>query len=218
MIGIIPAHVKLTTVITGSGSDRVTMFTLTEPSHADITAFLSNQSNLPFSYAEVGATKLSAPAGYKIDHNRVQLGSGADVYQRGVDALKQWRQFELGWVSLAPRDAKIEKGAVVAVKAWACGLWSLNACRVVYVVDDLEADPVRRFGFAYGTLPDHIERGEERFLIEWNRSDDTVWYDILAFSQPRHPLVKLGAPVARVMQKRFARDSLRVMKSITNPA
>jgi uncharacterized protein (UPF0548 family) len=205
-------------VITGGDNDRLTMFTLTEPSGDDITNFLSQQSNRPFSYSEVGATKSSAPAGYKVDHNRVQLGSGADIYQRGIEALKQWRQFDLGWVSLAPREAKIERDAVVAVKAWACGLWSLNACRVVYVIDENDANSVSRFGFAYGTLPDHIERGEERFLVEWNRGDDSVWYDILAFSQPRHPLVKLGAPVARVMQKRFARDSLHAMKSITNPS
>jgi uncharacterized protein (UPF0548 family) len=194
------------------------MFTLIEPSESDIAAFISAQSDLPFTYAEVGATQGSVPSGYTVDHNRVQIGSGADAYRRGIEALQQWRQFELGWVSLAPRGVKIEEGAVVAVKAWACGLWSLNACRVVYVVDDAtageeKAQPITRFGFAYGTLPDHIERGEERFSIEWNRSDDSVWYDILAFSIPRHPLVKLGAPVARVMQKRFARDSLRVMKS-----
>ena len=207
------------------------MFTLREPSDHDITAFLLDQSNLPFSYAEVGATRLdaagqsSAPAGYKVDHNRIQLGRGADVFQRAVDALQQWRQFELGWVAIAPRGVKIETGVTVAVKAWACGMWSLNACRVVYVVDEDEPlgqraevdEGIRWFGFAYGTLPDHVERGEERFLIEWNPNDDTVSYDILAFSQPRHPLVKLGSPVARLMQRRFARDSLRVMKSATNP-
>ena len=37
----------------------------------------------------------------------------------------------------------------------------------------------RKFGFAYGTLPDHAATGEERFLIEWNQDDDSVWYDIL---------------------------------------
>jgi uncharacterized protein (UPF0548 family) len=195
------------------------MFTLREPSDEDIRNFLLNQSKLPFSYAEVGATRLQpagnsdAPRGFTVDHNRIQLGRGAQIFQRAVEALKQWRQFELGWVSIAPRGVKVEEGALVAVKAWACGMWSLNACRVVYVVD--EAEPIRRFGFAYGTLPDHIERGEERFSIEWDRNGDSVWYDILAFSQPRHPLVKLGSPVARIMQKRFARDSLLVMKSAT---
>ena len=110
-----------------------------------------------------------------------------------------------------PRGVKLEKGATVAIKTRTGGLWSLSAARVVYMVD--EGEPIKRFGFAYGTLPDHVERGEERFLIEWNLSDDRVWYDILAFSQPRHPLVRLGFPYARMLQKRFARDSLLVMKS-----
>ena len=190
------------------------MFTLSEPSEREIERYLSSQSHLPFSYSEVGATHSTRPAGYTLDHNRIQLGSGIVVYERAVDALKQWRQFELGWVTIAPRGVKLERDATVAVKAWACGMWSLNACRVVYVID--EQEPMRRFGFAYGTLPDHIERGEERFLIEWDQRDDSVWYDILAFSRPRHPLVRAGFPVARMLQKRFARDSLRVMKSLAN--
>lgn len=197
---------------TGSDSDRSPMFTLSEPSHQDVASFISSQSDLPFSYAAVGATKSTPPAGYTVDHNRIQLGRGADVYQRAVAALRQWRQFDLGWVSIATPSVKVEQGAIVAVKAWACGMWSLNACRVVYVIDEPEA----RFGFAYGTLPDHIERGEERFLIEWNAGDDSVWYDILAFSRPRHPLVRLGFPVGRVMQKRFARDSLSRMRALAN--
>lgn len=190
------------------------MFTLTEPSDLDVAKFISSQTNLPFTYAKVGATQTNAPAGYTVDHNRVQLGHGADVFKRGVEALRHWRQFDLGWVTIETQGVKIQKDAVVAVKAWACGMWSLNACRVVYVVG--EDGATTRFGFAYGTLPGHIERGEERFLVEWNRSDDSVWYDILAFSQPRHPLVRLGFPVARAMQKRFARDSLNRMKSIAS--
>ena len=192
------------------------MFTLSEPSEKQITSFISSQSNAPFSYAEVGATQSVVPAGYTVDHNRVQLGHGAEVFQRGVEALKQWRQFDLGWVTVVPRGVQLEKGSVVAIKARTGGLWSLSACRVVYMVD--EEVPIRRFGFAYGTLADHVERGEERFLIEWNSSDDTVWYDIMAFSRPRHPLVRAGAPYARMLQKRFARESLSLMRFIaTHP-
>jgi uncharacterized protein (UPF0548 family) len=190
------------------------MFTLSEPSEGIIKSFISKQANAPFSYAEIGATKSAVPDGYTIDHNRIQLGSGDAVFQRAVEALKQWRQFDLGWVTIVPRGVKLEKDAIVAVKARAGGLWSLNACRVVYLVD--EHEPVRRFGFAYGTLLDHVERGEERFLIEWNKSDDTVWYDILAFSQPRHPLVRAGFPYARILQKRFARNSLATMRDIAS--
>ena len=194
------------------------MFTLTEPSSDDVARFISTQRNLPFTYAEVGATRfdpVEAPRGFNLDHHRIQLGNGVELYDRVVEALQQWQQFDLGWVTVVPQGVKLEKDAVVAVKARAVGTWSLSACRVVYTIN--EQGPVRRSGFAYGTLPDHVERGEERFLIEWDPLDNSVWYDILAFSQPRHPLVKLGSPVARRLQKRFARDSLAVMKSIANP-
>ncbi len=69
---------------------------------------------------------------------------------------------------------------------------------------------MQRFGFAYGTLPDHAERGEERFMIE-RLEDDSVWYDIYAFSQPQKAVVKLGLLLARRLQKRFAKESLGVM-------
>jgi uncharacterized protein (UPF0548 family) len=79
----------------------------------------------------------------------------------------------------------------------------------VYVVD--ESGPISKFGFAYGTLPGHVESGEERFLIEWDRADDSVWYDILAFSRPNHILIRLGYPIVRRTQKRFGRDSAASM-------
>ena len=72
-------------------------------------------------------------------------------------------------------------------------------------------EPARR-GFAYGTLPGHAESGEERFLVEWDRSDNAVWYDIVAFSRPKHPLARLGYPLTRRTQKRFARDSVAAMR------
>ena len=97
----------------------------------------------------------------------------------------------------------------------AIGLWWLNSCRIVYVVD--EPGPISRFGFAYGTLPGHVEAGEERFLIEWDHGDDSVWYDILAFSRPNHLLSRLGYLFVRRLQKRFGRDSAAAMlKAVLN--
>jgi uncharacterized protein (UPF0548 family) len=78
----------------------------------------------------------------------------------------------------------------VGVLARALGL-CLNACRVAYVVE--EEEPVRRFAFAYGTLPEHAESGEERFQVEL-LEDDYVWYDILAFSRPNQLLARLAYP------------------------
>ena len=178
------------------------MFRVTEPDDNEVEQLISSQRNLEFTYADVGATNKTPPGGFTVDHNRVQLGFGEACYVAGVAALKDWRQFDLGWVTIVPRGVPIEVGAIVAIKARAFGTWSLSASRVVYVIDE-----PRRFGFAYGTLPDHVECGEERFLIEC-MPDDSVWYDILAFSKPRHPLVRLSFPLARRLQKRFARESM----------
>lgn len=186
------------------------MFKISAPTEHDVEEFIAGQQNLPFTYSEVGATNTTPPAGYNVDHNRIRIGEGEARYQSAVAALKNWRQFDLGWVTIVPRGVEVKAGSTVAVKARAFGTWSLNACRVVYVIDE-----PRRFGFAYGTLPDHVERGEERFLIEW-LDDYSVWYDILAFSRPQHPLVKLSSPLARRLQKRFARESLARMKSATD--
>lgn len=118
------------------------------------------------------------------------LGSGEPSFLAAKAALQRWEHFRLGWVEPWPSDTPIQSGEVVAIMAWAAGLWALNCCRIVYVVD--ESCPISMFGFAYGTLPGHVESGEELFLIEWDRNTDEVWYDILAFSRPNHFLTRLG--------------------------
>ena len=187
------------------------MFLIREPGEETVARFIASQRDLPFTYSAVGATNTTPPSNFKLDHHRVQLGAGKIIFDRAVVALKRWRQFDLGWVSIVPRGVPIEVGSTVAVKAHAFGSWSLSATRIVYVIDD--NGPIFRFGFAYGTLPDHVECGEERFLIEWNTVDDSVWFDILAFSQPRHPLVRLSAPLARRLQKRFGREALQRVRN-----
>jgi uncharacterized protein (UPF0548 family) len=185
------------------------MFFLKEPGDLTISRFISDQRERPFTYSAVGSTNGTPPSGFIVDHNRIQLGRGTVIYERAVSALKQWQQFDLGWVTIVPKRVTVEVGATVAVKARAFGTWSLNATRIVHVVDEPES-----FGFAYGTLPDHVECGEERFTIEFHGSDESVWYDILAFSKPQHRLVKMTYPLARMLQKRFAKDSMSRMRTL----
>ena len=185
------------------------MLSLRRPSADALRRFLAAQRELPFTYEAVRATAGTPPAGYVVDRTRIKLGEGEPVFRSATAALKKWEQFNLGWVRAWPSDTPIQEGEVVAVMGRAVGVWWLNACRVVYVVD--EAGPISKFGFAYGTLPGHVESGEERFLVEWDRGDDAVWYDILAFSRPNHVLARLGYPVVRRLQKRFGRDSAAAM-------
>lgn len=185
------------------------MFLLHEPAAAAVEAFLTAQQAGPFSYPHVAASRGPAPAGYNVDHNRARLGSGEETFHRAVAAVHAWRMFDLGWCRIYPARAPVEVGTTVAVCIRHFGFWSLNACRIVYVFEERGA--VQRYGFAYGTLREHGETGEERFGVEWHREDDSVWYDLYAFSRPRHPLARLGYPLSRSLQKRFAAESKAAM-------
>lgn len=186
------------------------MFLLAKPSDEQIRNIIAAQRSAPFSYSFAGASRDDTPpAGYKRDHNRVCLGAGEAIFNRAVAAVQRWEMFNLGWVQLCWPAASIAVGTTVAMLASSFGLWTLNACRIVYLIE--EDGPTKRYGFAYGTLPEHVARGEERFQVKWDRADDSVWYDIIAFSQPHQVLARLGYPAMRISQKRFARDSKRAM-------
>ena len=89
--------------------------------------------------------------------------------------MSEWRHFALGWVEAFPASAGIAPGTVVAVLVRHLGFWSLNGCRVVY---SIAGDDPREAGFAYGTLTNHAESGEEIFKVSLpsaHRRGD-VWY------------------------------------------
>jgi uncharacterized protein (UPF0548 family) len=187
---------------------------LQKPSSDDLVRFVAEQAPLGFSYTAVGATATKPPAGFTVDRTRILLGTGEAVFEAAKAALDRWQQFRLGWVDVWAPESPLEVGQVVAIMGWAVGLCWLNSCRIVYTVN--ESGPITKFGFAYGTLPGHVESGEERFLIEWDRNNNQVAYDILAFSRPNHFLTRLGYPLVRRSQKRFGRDSAAAMFRAVN--
>lgn len=192
-----------------------------KPSLAALAEFIAHQSRLSFTYEAVGATAAAPPAEFVVDRSRIELGAGRATFQAAQTALRAWRQFQLGWVEPWSPETPLEPGRVVAVLGRVGGFWWLNACRIVYVVDDLaesvgsaesqSSEKATRFGFAYGTLPGHAECGEERFLLEWDRKTDRVAFDILAFSRPNSWLARLGAPLVRRCQKQFGREAAEAM-------
>ena len=184
------------------------MFFFSRPDRKSILKFLSAQQNQTFSYAEVGCTRHQAPKGYITDHSRIRLGEGIDTFERAKRAMRNWKMFDMPWIELCWPDTPVQRGADVAVVVAHLGSWSVHACRIVYVID--ERGSPEKYGFAYGTLPDHGERGEERFTVEFS-PDQTVWYDLYAISRPG-TLARLAYPFTRMLQKRFATDSKVAME------
>lgn len=198
-------------------------FSLFEPRQEAIRELLESQSGLGFTYSQVECTRGEGAAnrtvdGFVRDHNRVLLGNGEECFERAKRAIRSWEMFNLGWIRIADSSAPIEVETQSCVIAKSFGVWSTHCCRIVYTIDEAsESDSaVQQIGFAYGTLPAHAERGEERFLVQWDKADDSVWYDLLAFSSPNSLLAKMGYPVVRRLQKRFAHDSKLAMLRATS--
>ncbi len=183
------------------------MFSLSKPDLSSIESFLFENSAEEFTYDYVGATLTgSPPEDFIVDHNRVLLGRGEEVWKKAKNAIRNWKMFDFSWVKLHPQKMPIETGRVVAVLVSHLGFYSMNTARIVYTIDE-----PTRFGFADGTLPGHSESGEERFSVELDISTEEVWYDLYAFSQPNHMLAYVGYPFARYFQKQFAVDSKAAM-------
>jgi uncharacterized protein (UPF0548 family) len=185
-----------------------------KPTDLQVRKYLAHQAEQPFSYDAVGCTREELPVmpGWNVDRERVLLGHGRTAFETAKRAISQWAMFPPAVASICFPDQLPRRDLVVAViyKAWLVPLWILFPGRVVWTVDD-----ARRFGFAYGTLPDHPERGEERFVVQWNEADDSVWYDLLGVSRPAHWLAWLGYAYTRWEQARFRRLSGAAMRKAT---
>jgi uncharacterized protein (UPF0548 family) len=178
---------------------------LRKPLDARIGRFLDDQRSPPFSYPEVGASREGAPPGYPVNQLWRRLGAGPETFARAVEALRRWKMYETGWTKLCWPDVPITGGTVVGVLGLHFGLWSLNACRIVYVIEE-EGSLLKRYGFAFGTLPGHVERGEERFTVEWHRA--ATRYSTRCSPSPPGPPVGQGGPALRAAGPETVRGCL----------
>ena len=183
------------------------MFLTRRPTELEIEKFIDQSRVLPLSYARVGIGNES-PRGFKVDCVAAIVGRGKNAFDVARRALAEWRHFDLGWVELYPHSAPVEPGTTVAILIRHAGLWSLNGCRVVYSVGDAGV----RVGFAYGTLTNHAEMGEEIFQVSLAPDSEEVTYEIRAVSKPRAALARIGYPYVRFCQSRFRRDSIAAMR------
>jgi len=189
------------------------MMYLRKPSESQIRQCLQKVKDLPFSYAQVGASRTVLPQEYFSFRYRRPMGKGRENFVRVKMALQNWQMLNLGWFKLYFSNTPIEKGQVICTLIKVAGVWFLNPCRIVYVVDGVGGkDKKQQFGFAYGTLPGHVEQGEELFLVEWSPEEDTVWYEVRAFSKHAHILPKVFSFWVNILRTRLLRDSTEAIK------
>jgi uncharacterized protein (UPF0548 family) len=197
------------------------MFFKIRPTDQKIRSLRDARKELSFSYADVGATRMTPPSGWRINHMRSLLGRGRVVHDKAVNALFSWELLTVGSLEVFATAPGVVPQADVAILSRHFGIWSVDFCRVIYVLNEEPENggAMLRTGFGYGTLPGHAVRGEEIFSIERHLATQEVWYDIYSFSLPANPLLRLLSPFALAAQRRFARASLqKAARLATKPA
>ena len=186
------------------------MLSIQKPTYNELSNFLARHRDVPFTYDEVEGTRTGTPQGFTCGQKRVCLGKGREVFLRARQNLVDWKMFPADFVDVI-WPCPIEVGRVVATLFRAPGFWTLNPCRIIYTLDET-VNSVERFGFAYGTVGSHLASGEERFTVEHNHEDDSVWYEVYCFARADHWLAKLAYPYLRVQQHRFRKLSAQAMQ------
>ncbi len=180
------------------------------PDNETLAKFLRTQRSKPFSYQNVGTSNAGTQKGFKNDHNFVYLGQGDQVWIRAKNALNNWNQFPPSWTRILPRRTSIKKSEAVVVLFKIFGIWWINTAKIVYTIDESD-----KYGFAYGTLPGHVARGEELFFIKKDQNGN-IYYHIKAFSKPAYWIILLAFPLMRYFQRRFVKESMMIMQKLSN--
>lgn len=169
---------------------------------------LQRATHQAVTYAEIGRTRAATlPAGYNHDCLSLQVGDGEVAWDRAREAIRLWTAHAHAGITITPADASITAGTTLVASRNFGPVIIAAPCRVVYKTDE-----PTRFGFAYGTLPGHPEKGEEAFHVVLHR-DGSVTAEIVAFSFPDDLLTRVASPVARQIQKAATR---RYLEGIRN--
>lgn len=162
-------------------------------------------------YPEVGATAGGAlPTGYRHVRRVERVGAGPDVYHRVAAGMAAWRIHRDAGLTVRTEADRPALGVRFVTGIRLGGVWRPRGflhhalgplriaapCRIVWYVEEPD-----RYGFGFGTLAGHPERGEESFLVEWTDGDDVV-FRIAAFSRPAAWYARFGAAPARWLQDR----------------
>jgi len=160
---------------------------LSYPAHLQLATLKLAKGRVP---AEIGLKR------WKItDHSEV-LGHGREAFEAASEKL-------LGWQAHAHAGVRARRRGKLVRLHYGPTTYS---CLIIRE----ERTPTRTL-LVYGTLPAHVESGEEAFLIEM-AADGTVTGRVVAFSRHSWWLAKIAGPVARWMQRRANRRYVAGMR------
>lgn len=166
------------------------------PDRATLDRLVDVSASAPVTYDHVGST-LGGPAavGRRPRTRSLTIGDEPELFDAAVAALRAWACHRGIGARIHPPAATLTVDSTVLVVLPVAAVTIVVPNRIVAVVD--EAD---RFGFAYGTLPGHQERGEESFVVE-REPDGRVVASVTVDAVAATALARLAAPAVAAIQR-----------------
>eukprot|EP00884_Botryococcus_braunii_P003482 jgi/Botrbrau1/13134/Bobra.0187s0089.1 len=202
---------------------------LRRPSDDDMAGTLGTRDEATYAGLSQRGPPLPGEAkvsGFVEDYDAYKVGKGRKTFKAASEALRKWEHLQLGWVISNHPPVGIGSGLCIAARL--LFLWLRNPLSVVYQgktnrglvprfvgshCRSLPAArcPGHRLWLGATCLKGHVLAGEERWAVQWQKNDDSVWYEIYAFSKPDSLLAWIAYPVCRYYQMKFRRDSAKKM-------
>jgi uncharacterized protein (UPF0548 family) len=178
---------------------------LRRPTRADLADLLERARSDSLTYAPTGASLGGATPRGLTRRSWTTTLPGADAFDRAIEALRAWSMHRGAGLEIAA-DGPLIEGTNIAFSAPLPLGFVEGTCRIVAVIDE-----PNQYGFAYGTLSVHPERGEESFVVSRDDAGATR-FDVVGVSRPTHPLARLIPLVADRLQDVAVRRYLAAMK------
>jgi uncharacterized protein (UPF0548 family) len=129
------------------------------------------------------------------------------AFERGRALVRVWGPQVGAGLRVEGSAASTSLGETATLLVRVGGVLPLRApVRICWTVDTREGA-----GFAYETLRGHPEDGRESFVVTRGLGVDGfegVWFTVTAYSKPATWYARLGGPVTRMLQHRFANKYL----------
>ena len=131
----------------------------------------------------------------------------ARSFERARALVRIWGPQAGARMRLLGSTASVAVGETATLRVRVGGILPVSApVRICWTVDSPE-----RAGFAYETLPGHPEDGRESFVVTRGvgaEGFEEAWFTVSAYSKPASVLARLGGPVTRMIQHRYANKYL----------
>ncbi len=176
---------------------------LGRPGRDTLDELLAQAEAASLTYDHVGSTLASTQVtGRTIRTEHLELGASSEAFDAAVTGLRAWVCHRGLGATVHPADAPLAVGTSLLVVLHVGPVSIVVPDRIVAVIDE-----PRRFGFAYGTLEGHQERGEESYVVE-HLGDDRVVATIGLDARTATPAARLAAPAVGWFQRLAVRRYL----------